>query len=820
VGEEMNETNNTGAGLRVAGALFILSGAAGLIYEVLWMRLLALVFGATTFATSAVLAAFMGGLALGGAWAGRRAAGWKRPWRVYALLELGVAVYALLVPLLFRAIENIYPALYTRWQGSFFAFSVLRFLLAGLVLLLPTAFMGATFPVLASALARLPDYTPAHIAKLYSCNLLGAILGTLAAGFLLLPYLGARATIFVAAALNALVGAVAFAVSGRAGEEESGRREDEGKRRAGDRAVLPSGGETSPAPYSPLPTPRFWLTVAATSGFVTISAQVVWARLLALVIGSSGYAFSLVVALFLLGLTLGARFVGRGFRDLARAVMWAQLATAASLCLSVAFINRAPGLVVNAGLRLGLDSWSALLALQFVVAALLVLLPAFLMGMAMPLVLHWAGASAREAAQRVGRSYAVNTLGSIAGAFAAAFVLIPQTSTRFTLLFAASLCVCVAGWAYRPQREGADVGLHRSLALGAALAVIMSLFAVTPYLNLPELSVGAYDGLVRVLARSRFGGGEAEKQSSVAQFRLLAFEEGPTATVSVGEADGVKFMSVNGRTNASDREDMPTQIMVGQLPLLVAPRAEKNLVIGYASGVSVGAMLASDIPALECVELEPATVKLSRYFEHANNKPLQDTRLRLITDDARAYLRVAPAQYDVIVSEPSHPWVPGVANLFTKEFFEIGRAKLAPGGVFTQWVQIYQLSPESLRSVLATFHSVFPHILLFRVGGAGDGKDLILLGSQQPLDLSRLDQKLANPRHARELARVKMDSRAAVESWFICDEKTLGPAVSAAPLNTDDNMLIEHRAPREAFKPLMEENSRWIASLKAAGSGK
>ena len=273
-------------------------------------------------------------------------------------------------------------------------------------------------------------------------------------------------------------------------------------------------------------------------------------------------------------------------------------------------------------------------------------------------------------------------------------------------------------------------------------------------------------------------------------------------------------MSVNGRTNASDKDDMPTQIMVGQLPLLLAPRSEKNLVIGYASGVSVGAMLASDIPALDCVELEPATVELSRFFEHVNNKPLEDKRLRLITDDARAYLRVAPTQYDVIVSEPSHPWVPGVANLFTKDFFAIGRAKLAGDGVFAQWVQIYQLSPDSLRSVLETFHSVFPHVLLFRVGGASEGKDLILLGSQQPLDLSRLDGRLRNPRHAAELARVKMDTRSAIESWFICDEKTLGPAIAGATINTDDNMLIEYRAPREAFKPLMEENSRWIASLK------
>jgi spermidine synthase len=538
-----------------------------------------------------------------------------------------------------------------------------------------------------------------------------------------------------------------------------------------------------------------------------------------LVIGSSVYAFSLVVALFLLGLALGARFVGRGVKDLARAVMWAELATAVALCFSVAVVNRAPGLVVNGGLRLGLATWGGLLFLQVVVAALLVLLPAFLLGLVMPLVLTWAGAGAQDAARRVGRSYAVNTVGAIAGAFGAGFILIPQASTRFTLLLAAALCVGVAAMAYRPRRADADAGLHRSLALGAAAAIIGAMFVITPYLNLPELSVGAYDGLVRVLARSRFGGGEGEKKGGVSAYRLLDFKEGPTATVSVGEADGARFMSVNGRTNASDKDDMPTQIMVGQLPLLVAPRAERNLVIGYASGVSVGAMLESDIPALECVELEPATVQLARHFAHVNHEPLKDPRLRLIIDDARAYLRVAPARYDVIVSEPSHPWVPGVANLFTRDFFEIGRVRLADDGVFVQWVQIYQLSPASLRTVLATFQSVFPHVLMFRVGGVNQGKDLILLGSTKPLDLSRLDERLKNPRLAAELARVQMNSRAAIEAWYVCDEKTLGPAVAGAPLNTDDNMLIEHRAPREAFKPLMEENSRWIASLKTVASG-
>jgi spermidine synthase len=216
------------------------------------------------------------------------------------------------------------------------------------------------------------------------------------------------------------------------------------------------------------------------------------------------------------------------------------------------------------------------------------------------------------------------------------------------------------------------------------------------------------------------------------------------------------------------------------------------------------------------VELEPVTVKAAQmYFEHVNNRPTFDPRLHLIIDDARTYLRVAPSSYDIIVSEPSHPWVPGVANLFTKEFFELGRSRLNKDGLFLQWVQIYQLSTDSLRSVIATYRSVFPHIMLFRVGGASVGKDLILVGSGVPLTLDRMEERMRDIRIQTELARIGIRQKQDVEAWYVCDETQLDPAIAGAPLNTDDNMRIENRAPREAFLPLMQNNSAWIEDLAA-----
>lgn len=811
-----NRLNSTGRysanTLRLVALCFILSGATGLIYEVLWARMLGLVFGATTLAVSTVLAAFMGGLALGSALAGRLGARVARPIRAYGLFEIGIALYALTVPFMFALVDDLYAVLWHQFNPSFFVFSVLRFLLSCLILLIPTTLMGATLPVLSAALLRSDGATTASVTRLYTRNLVGAICGSIAAGFILLPNLGVRGTIYTASVINILVGIAAILADRRVQKTSTAINE-----------LSDASAPISPVTMdTPNPAPdradaRFWLFCAFVSGFVTFSTQVAWTRVLTMIIGSSTYAFSIAVALFLLGLSAGAYLVARmksGAR-LRTTLMKFELFTALSLVLSLLVVNNIPVFLVATGLRLNISTWGGLLALQIVSVSMLVLLPAFLMGTTMPLVLRWAANYAgNKSVQLVGRSYAVNTVGAIVGAFSAGFVLIPKTSTRFTILFAAALCIVVAGMAYQPKSTVRDRDLRRALSAGVTLVVILLMFLLAPRMNLANLSVGAYDSLVRVLAKSRGNTADtANEREGPAEHRLLMYEEGPTSTVSVRRDWDVISMAINGRTNASDREDMPTQVMVGQLPLLIAPNTKNGLVVGFASGVSVGSMLQSPLESLECVELEPATINGSRFFEHVNNRPLTDPRLRLIIDDARTYLRVTPARYDMIVSEPSHPWVPGVANLFTKEFFTLGRDRLSQDGVFVQWVQIYQLSTDSLRSVLGTFHSVFPHVLVFRVGGATKGKDLILLGSSTPLTLDRLPSRIGDSRVSAELARVNIKSEADVRAWLVCDESQLGPAVVGAVINTDDNMHVETTVPREAFRPSMQTNAAWIESL-------
>ena len=771
--------------IRLIGVCFVLSGATGLIYEVLWARMLGLVFGATTLAVSTVLAAFMGGLALGSALAGRLSQRIRKPLRTYGWIEIAIGVYALFVPLLFRWVDNLYALVWRQFQPGFFTFSLWRFVLSCLLLLVPTTLMGATLPVLSAALLR---HGATAVTRLYACNLVGAIIGTLAAGFVLLPSLGVRTTITIAAAINIVIGLIGL--------------------------VLQRGAETQ-IERTEVPNIRgssFWFFAALASGFVTISTQVSWTRILTMVIGSSTYAFSIVVALFLIGLAGGAWFIGRKDRSakLRGTMIVVELLTASSLFASLYVVNWLPWLLINLGTNLYVSSWAGLLSLQIASATLLILMPALLMGMVMPLVLEWAAADPDAAVARVGRAYAVNTIGAIAGAFLTGFVLIPKTSTKFALILASALCVVVAGVAYRPGETQRDPALKRSLAIGAIPVVLVIMLVLAPRMNLADLSVGAYDVLVRMLANTREGVTNQPAQPG----QLLMYEEGPTATVSVRRDGETISMAINGRTNASDTVfDMPTQVMLGQLPLFVAPRIDNGLVIGYATGVTVGSMLQSPIQSVTCVELEPGTVNGSRFFEHVNNRPLEDPRLRLIIDDARTFLRVTPNRYDIIVSEPSHPWVPGVANLFTQEFFELGRERLSEQGIFVQWVQIYQLSTESLRSVLATYTRVFPHVLMFRVGGLNKGKDLLLVGSNQPLNLDRLTERLADQRVVAELARVNLNSEADVRSWFICDEVRLGPAVAGAKINTDDNMHIETTVPREAFLQLMQSNAQWVESL-------
>jgi spermidine synthase len=753
----------------ILAAAFLLSGSAGLIHEVVWARLLGLVFGATSLAISTVLAAFMAGLALGSYWIGVRADRFRDQRRVYALLEIGIGAFALLVPVLLMLLEPVYGWLWRRFGFSFTVFSVLRFILAGVVLLVPTVMMGATFPVLADYLARagrrrLPPQW------LYTLNLAGAVLGAAAAGYVLVPVVGVRGTIVIAAALNAAVGVAVL--------------------------LLPRSAAVPRASADPSPSserdhrPRAILVVAALlSGLLSLATQVAWARVLSLIVGSTTYAFTSVLVVYLVALGAGSAWASRrGQRagTLAAELCLMHALLALSMLAAVYCVNRLPLWYVR------LVGWWEPTTLSGVVAvkALLIFavlaVPVVCAGTILPLVLIGAlPPRARGTGAAVGRIYAVNTVGSIAGSFLAGFLFLPVLGSRATLLGVSIAAVLMA-----VAFALAGGSRWSRIVAAATTAVVGAGIVMQPSWDHLALHAGVFEP-----TRVR---GDATTSVTLAGERALFHAEGPTSSVLVWEdTEGSYSMSINGRVNASDTpRDMATQVLLAQLPLLLAPRTEDVFIVGWGSGVTAGAATLSTARSITAVEIDPVVVDASRYFEHVNHEPLADARMRLYEDDARHILLASTDTYDVVISEPSHLWVTGVANLFTQDFYRIVERRLRPGGVFVQWLHIYRTSIDAFQSIVATVHSVFPQVLVFEVPNTFD---LILMGSREApvFDLAELERRWAHDGVAADMVRIGIGGPIQLLGAFQAGPDVVAALARRGRINTDDNGYVEFRAPRD-----------------------
>jgi len=760
---ERRVTPAAGRVLQTLVAVFLLSGSAGLMHEVVWVRLLGLVFGATSLAVSTVLAAFMGGLALGSHGIARRLPRIADPRRVYGLLEIGIGIAALAVPLLLNFVQPVYGWLWRRFHFSFAVFSALRFVLAGGLLLVPTALMGATLPALAEYLAGVRGRRLAP-EWLYTVNLAGAAFGVVAAGFLLMPAVGVSGTIIVAAALNVAIGYVVLWLPRL--------------------PPAPVEAATGTAPANPL-----LASAAFASGAMSFAAQVAWTRVLVLVVGSTTYAFSSVLLAYLTALGAGSAWAsrrGRRIADVRPELGTMHLLMALSLLAAVVATDRLPYWYADLWEAWRPAGLAGLVAMNTSAVLALLFLPALFAGTILPLVLVGAvSADDHRPGPLVGRLYAVNTVGAIAGAVFTGFVAIPRFGSQTTLL-AIAVTGAAIGLAFTLVGPRSPA---RTVAALGAVALVVAGVAVRPRWHQIALNAGVYEA------------GAAEARKTVRRKGGLLFHrEGPTATVVVMQWRDGRTLAINGRVNASDlRSDMYTQVMMAELPLLFAPRAEDALLIGWGSGVSAGVALEAPIKSLRAVELEPAVIAASRRFEHVNHHPYRNRRLRLDEDDARHILLADDATYDVIMSEPSHPWVSGVANIFTQDFFRLAAARLRPDGMFAQWVQAYQIPLESFRAILGTFQSVFPEVLVFV---PPTKVDTILIGSRRPIrvDLAELDRRWANPRMRAENARLGLDRPEHLLACFALGPEAVRRLAAGAPLNTDDNMWVEFQAPRNMVR--------------------
>jgi len=787
---------------------FFASGMSGLVYQVIWVRELVLVFGATTFAVSTVLTAFMGGLALGSYYFGRRSETVARPLRLYGLLEIGIGVYGLAVPLIFATLPLVYHSLLGRLQLPFFSLSIVRFVFATLVLIVPTALMGATLPVLASFYSRDAARIGFRVGSLYALNTFGAVLGAAATGFVLIPTLGMNIATTTAASINILLGVVALTISRKAeaapmlravtvdladGEVAHKRARSLDRWASGDSGIGPRQVTVVVAGF-------------AVSGFVALAYEVIWSRVLALIIGSSVYAFSIMLTTFLIGLAAGATLASRLADKIRRPVLMFGIIEAAigvTSLMGAYLFNDLPYVFVQLYRWVDSTSFGLLLFARFLIAAFVMIIPTFLLGALFPLVVRIVsnGKQTRTTGRTVGDAYAANTVGAIAGSFASGFVLIPWIGLLGSMRLCVALNFAVAGVAFvasrdrlkkkqqKQRRPAPNVAATLGVAVSALLIVVVVL--IEPPWDPEVMSSAVYRYAPSLTDKSRQDLFDFLKRG---QGETLFYKEGITATVAVQRQSGGRVLKVNGKPEASTAGDMPTQILIGALPLLVRDRTDDVLLIGLGSGVTLGSVEQFPVKRVTCVELEPAVIEASRQFEDVNNHPLDDPRLKMVSNDGRNFIYTTDQKFDVIVSEPSNPWLTGVANLFTLEYFKRGAERLKDDGLFSQWLQIYEMAPEDVRTLIATFRAAFPQVYLFR-GAEGD---LMLLGSksERRLNLPVLQSHFDESKVGADLKRINTTRPSDIVSRFYLGPAEVTTLSTGARLNTDDNALIEFNAPR------------------------
>lgn len=777
---------------------FFLSGASGLMYELVWVRMLGLIFGHTVHAITTVLVVFMGGLALGSYLCGRRIDQVRHLLRTYAWLEIGVGAYAILTPGLIDAIRIVYLSYARRFDPSFEVLTLIQFALSVTVLLVPTALMGATFPVLTRFVTRDPASVGRRVGALYAWNTFGAVVGTYLVGFHLLPAFGMRATLFGTALLNVAIGAMIFFAARLWSEMPRTDAPTDEKRPA------------RPSPSVVIPAPRqvsLLMLGISLSGAVAMIYEIAWTRALTLVIGSSTYAFTATLLSFLIGIAGGSAWVSRrASRRPATPAWFAGLQIAAGLLSLIVFalIDHLPD-VFLLGFRFS-HAPGFIFVLQITLSIVVMILPTFCLGATFPCVSQLVSTRLSRIGLDVSRVYASNTAGAILGSFAGGFLLVPLLGVQGTIR-AAVAANLVAGLIL--FTDGAAGG---RLKLGAAAAIVGGMVALgaVPNWNLAVMSSG-----VSTYAHYYAEGGASWRR--LIEDRLLFYRDGISSTVTVHEGPEGRTLRVNGKTEASTGADMVTQLLIGHIPALLHRDPKAALVIGLGSGVTVGAVTQHELDAIDVVEIEPAVIEASAFFVEENSHALSDPRVRTTVADGRNFLFTTPDRYDLIVSEPSNPWIGGIATLFTVEFLEQARARLTSDGVMAQWVQGYAMAPEDLQMIAATFQTVFPHASLWTPLPG----DFLLVGTLGPqiVDLGRIRDRLTSRTGLRQdFTRSGLPTAEAIFKVFALNEHDLVRLGKGATLNTDDLLPLEFSAPRNLYRDTMTLNYNLLQRMKRSRS--
>ena len=759
--------------LRAIFVCFFLSGAAGLIYEVSWTKSLGLVFGHTVYAIATVLAAFMAGLAAGSIYFGESAGRRIQPVTLYAWIEMFTAATGAFSLLGLHAVRILYMETYHVVSGSMLVLGALRFAGSAFVLALPTFLMGGTLPILTMGLARNSSEIGSRLSRLYWVNTAGAVIGALAAGFLVLPTIGLRLTVGSAVICNVLAGCLAFASAPSSSEPVSEPKVD--------------------ARWTAGKMPAFLLVTFALVGATSMAYEISWTRLLSTTLGSSTYAFTIMLATFLSGIALGSwlfeRWATRGGSVSLETFASTQISTGLAAMIFLLLFSRLPVLawwMVTATHQ----RFAGLILTQFAVCALAMLPAAVAFGFNFPAVTSLIaggqkGGSSRSAS--VGRACAANTLGAIFGSVACGFWLVPWLGSFRVVAMTAAANLFLAVILFAREKPRRTIALIVSAALAVIVAVCggVGLFydpalANFSVVNHPE----TYPPHVN-----------AEELARASD--LLYAEDGLNASIAVTRSENSLVLKTNGKSDASTG-DLLSQLMLGHLGMLFGRAPRKVLIIGFGSGMTVSAVARySDVQHIDCVEIEPAVIHAAPYLAPLNRGVLADPRLHIILDDARNFLFNTQGQYDLIISEPSNPWIAGVATLFTDEFYREARSRLAPGGILVQWVQGYSIFPQDLKMILGTLAQHFPQVSVWR----GSQSDFLLLAQAEPgmLSLDRLRQLWSVPSLREDYAALGLSAPEGLVAYHLLDDSDLRKLVSSAPLNSDDLTRLEYRAPLAIF---------------------
>jgi spermidine synthase len=758
--------------------LFFCSGATALVYEVIWYKYLALLFGSTIQAQTVVLAIFMGGLALGNRLFGRSADHSRRPLVIYGGIEIAIGIYAFFFPLLYDGANRLFMAWGIGLLDRPASLLLLKGVLSAGLLLGPTILMGGTLPMLAAWLQRNTPDASRRTARFYSINSLGAVCGAGLAGFFLVQWLGVRATMEATALASVLIGLTATAI--------------------GRRPATPRPAD-SPEPQTPASDPSevtasafLWsCALVSLTGGTSMGLEVLASRSLSLVLGASLQVFAIVLMAFILGIAAGSAVIASPrFRHSPKGITTIGLLLGAAMLIGLLVFNIENLAAVYSYAQDGLSrSEMGYRYHELLISAIsigVLGLPAAALGSVLPLWIRVAGGS-KLLGDRVGRLLEWNTLGAVCGVLLTGFVLMPGIGLRGSFLTLAFVLVAAALVTALADRQ------RIALAAGTMVAILLVVGSV----NGSEgwryaMSAGVFRLPNGVYSRAFL----AERRKSM---DLLFYKDAADATVTVEQ--GVQpggytnlTLRIDGKPDASVPGDLSTQVLLGQLPMIMRPDSQDVFCLGIGSGVTAGTTLGYPIQTLTVADNCAPVLQAAKLFARWNNGVMTNARTHVYHEDGRTVLALSPRKYDVIISEPSNPWMVGIGSVFSRQFYEIAASRLKPGGVMSQWVFTYELNDDLLDLVIRTFNSVFPAMEIWDVGEG----DIVLLGSERPwksdLEVYRRPFEVEGPR--RDLASIGLTSATAIYARQFASQQTAFALPGPGPLQTDNHPILEYEAPR------------------------